>query len=135
VLEALQVRAASKPLRGPNRYLRGREAAGAKSGPRSPQRRTGRSASVQTTGGQSRFRPLTIETPPEVVCLLIEGHKQKGPWCALRTLQPHEVDEAALDIRAGELDPHPVADIQAFEALHDFPLDGWLEDADPSSLF
>ena len=53
---------------------------------------------------------------------------------ALQHLGPHEVDEAALDVGADELDAHAVADVEALAPVDDLALDGGPADPHPRAL-
>src|SRR4030095_13681873 len=57
-----------------------------------------------------------------------------GPVTGASRLGAREVDVAALDVGADELDLHVVADVEALDAAHQPPLDGRSEDADPRAL-
>ena len=53
---------------------------------------------------------------------------------AARSSMVFEVDKARLHIGADQLNSQLVADLGAFKPVYQFSLNGWMENADPSSL-
>ena len=58
----------------------------------------------------------------------------RRPVRSLGLLDTHEVDEAALRVRAHEVDADPVAHVESLLAPLDAALHRWVEDANPRTL-